>query len=256
MHQGMAALSPGPHWGNPPASAMLAAEYLYLHVDHLNTPKVLTDENQQVVWKGDYEPFGEVTETVSTIDMPLRYPGQIADDETGLHYNYFRTYDPSIGRYTQSDPIGLSDGPNTFAYVEANPILYMDRAGLFCMPLWSKYSAWKNTGNLRNGGLTMALPQSFGGLGMCSWKRLWLQEQKRTITPRELCYDCEEKCEGEECSWKIKEGTPRVEIRDHERWESGGKTNQVITGGSGREQGCCQDPWTGEPSCGPIYPRN
>lgn len=47
----------------------------YIHSDHLNTPKVVTDQNQAVVWKEDYEPFGEVTETVSTIDMPLRYPG-------------------------------------------------------------------------------------------------------------------------------------------------------------------------------------
>lgn len=131
MHQGTAALSPRPHWENPPPSTTRAAEYLYTHSDHLNTPKVVTDQDQQIVWKADYEPFGEVVETVSTIDMSLRYPGQYHDGETGLNYNYFRSYDASTGRYTQSDPAGVKGGLNLFQYASANPVRKADPSGLF-----------------------------------------------------------------------------------------------------------------------------
>ena len=57
-------------------------------------------------------------------------PVQYYDQETGKHYNYFRDYDPSTGRYIQSDPIGLGGGLNTYGYVGANPLSYSDTKGL------------------------------------------------------------------------------------------------------------------------------
>jgi RHS repeat-associated protein len=61
----------------------------------------------------------------------LRYPGQYFDKESGLSYNYFRSYDSRTGRYSQSDPIGLAGGWNRFAYAESNPLTNSDPLGLF-----------------------------------------------------------------------------------------------------------------------------
>lgn len=102
----------------------------YIHTDHLGSPLALTDSNGTVQWKGSYDPYGNVTVEVNNIDQKQRSPGQYSDDETGLHYNYFRDYDPEIGRYIQSDPVGLDDGPNTYLYSSANPINRYDPNGL------------------------------------------------------------------------------------------------------------------------------
>lgn len=124
------------YWGSQQVALVVhagtgAPVLYYIHSDHLNTPQALTDENQQVVWMADYEPFGKIAEQDQDSVMHLsRFPGQYEDKETGLYYNYFRDYDPSLGRYVQSDPIGLEGGINTYAYVHANPLRYIDTNGL------------------------------------------------------------------------------------------------------------------------------
>ncbi len=112
-----------------PISGSQAATYFY-HTDHLGTPQALTDENQQVVWRGEQEPFGEVDATTNAVEQNIRFPGQYYDVETGLHYNYFRDYDAGIGRYVQSDPIGLYGGLSTYGYAYQNPTIYTDAYGL------------------------------------------------------------------------------------------------------------------------------
>jgi RHS repeat-associated protein len=97
--------------------------------DHLGTPQLLLDAQQQIVWSVNQSPFGEVTIT-GDIEQPLRFPGQYADAETGYSYNYFRDYDSTLGRYIESDPIGLEAGVNTFGYVVGNPVNRFDLWGL------------------------------------------------------------------------------------------------------------------------------
>ena len=112
-----------------PYQALHATTYYYL-TDHLGTPQLLTDKNQQVVWRGVQEPFGKNLPTTNLVEQNLRFPGQYFDEESELHYNYFRTYDPTVGRFLQSDPIGLDDGLSTYAYVGNAPTTYLDQDGL------------------------------------------------------------------------------------------------------------------------------
>jgi RHS repeat-associated protein len=107
----------------------------YIHVDHLNTPRLISNQQGQGVWRWDQqEPFGvtvpdENPSGLGAFEFPLRFPGQYFDKETNLHYNYFRDYDPQLGRYIQSDPIGLYGGINTYAYVGNVPTTLVDPSG-------------------------------------------------------------------------------------------------------------------------------
>lgn len=114
----------------PPPPATVTTNLYYIHNDHLGTPQVFTDQSQTVVWNANYKPFGEVAVSIGSIVNNLRFPGQYFDGESGLHQNYFRDYDFGLGRYVQSDPIGLSGAMNSYAYVENNPVAYIDEDGL------------------------------------------------------------------------------------------------------------------------------
>ncbi len=110
---------------------------LYYDVDHLNTPRAARDEAAKVVWRWESDAFGSTYPNEDPdgdgvkVTVNLRFPGQYYDQETGLHQNYFRDYEPSTGRYIQSDLIGL-DGRSfsTFSYVGGNPLSLTDPYGL------------------------------------------------------------------------------------------------------------------------------
>jgi RHS repeat-associated protein len=113
-----------------------AATLYFIHPDHLNTPRVITNASQQVVWRWDNnEAFGanmanENPGGLGSFTFNPRFPGQYFDRETNLHYNYLRDYSPEIGRYIESDPIGLRGGVNTYAYVDGNPVSDVDIFGV------------------------------------------------------------------------------------------------------------------------------
>jgi len=100
----------------------------YLHTDHLLTPRIGTSDAQTIVWQWEGEAFGDI-ETAGSMEVNLRFPGQYFDSETEHHYNYFRDYAPGLGRYFQSDSIGLQGGNNTFSYAFQNPNTYFDPTG-------------------------------------------------------------------------------------------------------------------------------
>jgi RHS repeat-associated protein len=108
----------------------------FIHADHIDTPRVVVDRSNNVRWRWLAEPFGATAAETDpsgfgAFAFNLRFPGQYLDQESGLHYNYFRDYDASIGRYVESDPIGLAGGMNTYGYVEGNPVSKVDPTGEF-----------------------------------------------------------------------------------------------------------------------------
>jgi RHS repeat-associated protein len=109
----------------------------HYHHDHLDTPVLATDSQGNIVWSASYGAFGrasittpEATQDKPTIISNLRLPGQYEDEETGLHYNWNRYYDPETGRYVTQDPIGLEGGINFYLYVNGNPLIWSDYLGL------------------------------------------------------------------------------------------------------------------------------
>jgi RHS repeat-associated protein len=104
----------------------------FLHDDRLGTPQIATDASQTVQWTATYQPFGYTSTGVGLIVQNLRLPGQEFDLETGLYHSGFRDYIPGIGRYLESDPIGLAGGMNTYGYVGGNPTASVDLFGLDC----------------------------------------------------------------------------------------------------------------------------
>ncbi|WMJ08683.1 RHS repeat-associated core domain-containing protein [Nitrosomonas sp. sh817] len=109
----------------------------YIHADHLNTPRVIVDQTNTIVWRWDNThafganlPNEDPDGNGQLFEYHPRFPGQYFDKETGLHYNYFRYYEPETGRYLSPDPIGLAAGMNVWGYVGGNPVLNFDLLGL------------------------------------------------------------------------------------------------------------------------------
>ena len=115
---------------NQPVAKLVQDKIFSIHGDHLGTPQAMTDANGQLVWQAEFSPFGRATVKIDKESLSLRFPGQYEDAETGTHYNYYRDYNPDTGRYTTSDPIGLSGGINTYIYAMASPINLIDPLGL------------------------------------------------------------------------------------------------------------------------------
>lgn len=102
----------------------------YVTTNHLGAVELVHDDEGTTVWRAQLDPYGVANvEVGGEFYQPLRFPGHFHDAETGLHYNRFRYYDPRLGRYLESDPIGLEGGLNLYAYT-SNPLREVDLRGL------------------------------------------------------------------------------------------------------------------------------
>ncbi len=104
----------------------------YVLADRLGTPQQVANSaaTPTSVWNTTYAPFGTTGTITASLNQGLRLPGQYTDTETGFSYNLSRDYMPNMGRYLQTDPIGLIGGANTYVYASSNPIRLSDPQGL------------------------------------------------------------------------------------------------------------------------------
>lgn len=137
-------------FGNAPVGLMVGSantqKLHYVQPDPLGTPRAVIDPSRNVAiwtWDAKSEAFGnsppnqDADQDGTAFVFNMRFPGQRYDATSGLVYNYFRDYDPSVGRYLQSDPIGLQGGVNTYLYAGASPTLWKDPFGLDIMGVHS-----------------------------------------------------------------------------------------------------------------------
>jgi len=230
----------------------------YLHTDHLATPRSGTDANGVVVWawesdgfgntQADNDPDGDGNETV----VRLRFPGQYYDQETQLHYNWNRYYDPRVGRYITSDPIGLDGGLNTFGYVGGNPTGFIDPTGRvagvatgFCFR--GLLSALSRRGAVQLTNVSKsATSRAFGGLNNFTQNTLAfgapglflpiaIYNALNEDASDDVACDDSESCEDDTARQKGERGnstndalTQLDEIEEAQRKVRQGKSNQII----------------------------
>jgi len=121
---------PDSTWSADPIYQKEGQEFHWYLNDLLGTPKMMVDEEGVAQWTATHQAFGQATISTASHANNLRFPGQYLDEETGLHYNWHRYYDPMLGRYLTPDPIGLEGGLNLYGYVSNNPVNLTDPEGL------------------------------------------------------------------------------------------------------------------------------
>jgi len=208
---------PGSTWMSDPLFMKEGNEYYYFHNDHLGTPVMMSNVSGATVWVASYSSFGEAAvEPTSRVTNNLRFPGQYYDSETGLHYNWYRYYDPETGRYIMADPIGFMGGLNVFSYVQNNPMSFIDSEGLACTVVYVPQSQIDTVSSERLGewvlkdyGFGARQKNSAGYLKQVLYC-LWHRTITRTVSYYEKygikeVMECEDQCgkkqKTEETTW-------------------------------------------------------
>jgi RHS repeat-associated protein len=156
-----------------PVADHSGATVRYTFTDHLGTPILQTSSTAAVVWRAEYEPFGNVHQLragTAADDQPLRFPGQQVAFTTAAgeeDYNIFRWYRGEWGRYTQADPAGVQASPSLYAYADDNPLWSVDPLGLMTFTwIWGpgKPKPSMNPSAMCKGALTKAACTNFKSL--------------------------------------------------------------------------------------------
>ena len=154
-------------WRDAP-QAWVDQRFYSIVTDLVGTPTELVDTDGALAWHATSTLWGRTAYRSVSTDMPLRFPGQYFDTETGLHYNYHRYYDPYTGRYISTDPLGLAPAPNPNTYVH-NPHTWTDPLGLACkIRVSPDYQDWGTKGaHVHIGDKEVRVyPDANGGLGV------------------------------------------------------------------------------------------
>jgi RHS repeat-associated protein len=148
----------------------------YYQCDHLGTPIALISDRGTLDWSIELDPWGnKIREhNPKNIHQPIRFQGQHWDEESGLHYNRHRYYDPKLGRYVTQDPIGLRGGVNQSVYISSNPVRAADPLGLVRVGTVAKQNMGNYISSGNGGGEEIktpimtpknGYPNDFSGLG-------------------------------------------------------------------------------------------
>lgn len=192
--------------GDRPVAVIEGTDIFYIHVDYINRPMLATDDTGAVVWSATYYPFGGIhqvnVDTGALSAQELRFPGQWFQAETGFHQNWHRTYDPTLGRYLEADPLGLVDGPSVYGYAMQSPLRYVDPTGLeFVAPPTSLSGGGDIVGGffrtlrfLRNGAGAAAVAST--PIGACAIAFIFID--LATAGPACGCDECDEQKEIDE----------------------------------------------------------
>ena len=133
-------------------------EINYFHCDQIGIPREMTDKDGRLLWFGDYDGWGRLKEetNITGAHQPFRLQNQYCDAETGLHYNFYRYYEPNSGRFVNQDPIGLWGGDNLYAFAP-NAQNWIDPSGnIAFVPILIAMGVGALTGAATDAGMQVA----------------------------------------------------------------------------------------------------
>ena len=178
-----------------------AAAVYDVHIDHLDTPRLLTNSTGTTVWTSHHRAFGKAHTATDPdgdsthVTFPIRFPGQYEDAETGLHYNWHRYYNPSIGRYLSTDPLGQWGGVNLYRYGFNGPMRFFDPNGRDVLERFDAvfsagpYDALRAGTSIRDQAMKMAedsgLPGASGGQRDAFRHCVWSCEMTKQINKQD-----------------------------------------------------------------------
>ena len=213
-----------------------AASANFIHTDQLNTPRAIANAAGALVWQWDSDPFGkdaanEQPGTQSAFTFNQRFPGQLFDRESNLHYNYYRDYDPVLGRYVESDPIGLEGGANTYGYVEGDPIGSFDPYGLQTEKI--KIPIPCPPGGCISWAPKSANPQVYDPFEMSDEGRGRGRESSSSSRSRDTTRNCPPDKEECERQWREARATCRALIYEQMQQAAGRRKKRSVKGVTG-----------------------